>query len=475
MPITVKSYFKAKEFCLNIVKNFPQNLNLITAVIDDDKEVALSLKYILNSLGQHHVTVFNSAEEFLSFENIAQFNLIYTDLIMPGVDGFGLIERLKNKGLETPIVVVSAFSAVENTVRAIKLGAFDFVLKPFDVDIIANSIFKLLKNQEINKKLQGLAYNNDNIETDPFLSKIIGHSTSTKKLIEMIQMVRDIDAPVLIEGETGTSKELIAQAIHADKGAFVPVNVSAVNNELIESELFGHLRGSFTGAITNRIGLFEQANGGTLFFDEINSMSAQMQAKVLRSLQERKVRPVGASQEKEIDFRLISATNTSLYNSISSGLFRLDLFHRLNVIHLKIDPLRERIEDISSLAHSFLEKFCNKHHCELLTFSDTALNGLERYSWPGNVRELENVIERLVIFSDKNAVITDFDLSKVLGQDTQGFEQSGEQFKAPLDLTLKDLEHQYAMSVLAAKSGNKSEAAKSLNIDFKTLTKKINV
>ena len=449
--------------------------SLVTAVIEDDYDVALSLQYILNSLGMNDVTIFNSASEFLKLDSFERYELIYTDLIMDGLDGFDLIENLVSKGVEVPIVVVSAFSAVENTVKAIKLGAFDFISKPFDVDIIANSIDKVSKNSEINRKLETSTYNKSSIENDPYLSKIIGQSPATIKLIETIQMIRDIDAPVLIEGETGTGKELIAQAIHAGNGSFVPVNVSAVNNELIESELFGHLKGSFTGAITNRTGIFEQANGGTLFFDEINSMSNQMQSKVLRSLQEKRVRPVGSSQEKEIDFRLVSATNTSLYNSISDGSFRLDLFHRLNVIYLKIPPLRERAEDISMLANSFLAKFCAKHQCELLQINESALKILEKQPWPGNIRELENVIERLVIFRSDGNVISEFDLNKILTLDMNDFAHSSdEKFQVPLDLTLRELEHEYAMSVLVAKSGNKSETAKSLNIDFKTLSKKIN-
>jgi len=448
--------------------------NLTIAIIEDDYDVALSLKYILNSLGMGEVGIFNSAVDFLKLDDFEGFDLIYTDLIMDEVDGFDLIENLVNKGITIPIVVVSAFSAVENTVKAIKLGAFDFISKPFDVEIIANSIDKVLKNTELSRKLETTNYNQSRVDSDPYLSKIIGNSHATIKIIETIHMIRDIDAPVLIEGETGTGKELIAQAIHAGHGPFVPVNVSAVNNELIESELFGHLKGSFTGAVTHRTGIFEQANGGTLFFDEINSMSSQMQSKVLRSLQEKKVRPVGASQEKEISFRLVSATNTSLYNSISDGDFRLDLFHRLNVIHLKIPPLRERPEDISMLANSFLERFCNKHQCELLQFNESALNILAKQPWPGNIRELENVIERLVIFRNDSLVINENDLNKILTRDlTDIGNQNGEKFQAPLDLTLRELEHEYAMSVLLAKSGNKSETAKSLNIDFKTLAKKI--
>lgn len=458
---------------MNVTKSLPKEINLFTAIIDDDKDVALSLEYILNSVGLNKTAIFNSASEFLASDLIKEFNLIYTDLIMDNINGFDLIENLKGKGLETPIVVVSAFSAVENTVKAIKLGAFDFISKPFNVDIISDSIYKVLKNQEIKLKLK----ENDDTETenlnDPFLSKFIGASPATKNLIKTIRMIRDIDAPVLIEGETGTGKELIAQAIHAGNGPFVPVNVSAVNNELLESELFGHLRGSFTGATTNRVGLFELANGGTLFFDEINSMSSQMQAKILRALQEKKIRPVGSSHEKDIDFRLISASNASLYNSISSGEFRLDLFHRLNVVHLKIPPLRERTEDIPILAESFLAKFCNKHQTESGGFSDSAITMLESYAWPGNVRELENVVERLVIFCKKNTIITDYDLSNVLINDIPNSEHTGERFEAPLNLTLRELEHQYAMSVLTAKQGNKSEAAKSLSIDFKTLVKKI--
>jgi len=319
------------------------------------------------------------------------------DIQMPNMNGFEVLGWIKEKGIDVTVIMISAFSSLENAVKATKLGAFDFIEKPIDRDKLLISVRNAVNHAGLkkeNKKLKQV------IGSD---SKIIGESSKIKNILETIERVAVTDARVMITGENGTGKELVARAIHSKSkrasNELVEVNCAAIPNELIESELFGHEKGSFTGASNQRIGKFEKANGGTLFLDEIGDMSLQAQAKVLRAIEEGRIERVGGNNKIEVNVRIISATNKNLQDEISEGNFREDLYHRLNVIPLHVPPLRERNEDIPLLIHHFIDDICVKNGFAKKKLDEKGLELLKKQSWTGNVRELRNFIERVLIMS----------------------------------------------------------------------------
>jgi len=370
-------------------------------IIDDEKEICESMKMILD-YESYNAYFSTSAIQGLKILEENHPNCLLLDIQMPEMSGFEVLKKVKELSPSISVIIISAHGSVENAVKATRLGAFDFIEKPIDRDKLLISVrnaieqTKLLtENIEIKKSLEGSG-------------DILGQSKSIKSILELIEKVAPLDTRVLITGENGTGKELVARAIHKrsqrkDK-PFVEVNCAAIPNELIESELFGHEKGSFTGAVNQRIGRFELANKGSIFLDEVGDMSPQAQAKVLRAIEDGKIERVGGGKKIDVDVRIISATNKELPEEIEKEKFREDLYHRLNVIPILVPPLRERKEDIPILVDAFATEIINRHKKPPVKFLDDSLKLLQEMNWSGNVRELKNIVERIIIIIDKREI-----------------------------------------------------------------------
>jgi len=370
-------------------------------IIDDEREICESIKMILE-YEDYYVDYSTSASQGLEMISAGTFAALLLDIQMPEMSGFEVIKRVKEKNQDISVIIISAHGSLENAIKATKLGAFDFIEKPIDREKLLISTrnaveqYKLLtENKEIKKTLIGEG-------------KILGKSRAMHNILEIVDKVAPLDTRILITGENGTGKELIARAIHSrslrkDK-PFVEVNCAAIPNELIESELFGHEKGSFTGAMQQRIGKFEVAHRGTIFLDEIGDMSHQAQAKVLRVIEDCKIERVGGNKKIEVDVRILAATNKNLREEIEKGNFREDLFHRLNVIPLEIPPLRERTEDIPQLVEHFAAEITSRHKKAPVKFSVDAMQYMQTLQFTGNVRELRNIVERIIILVDKRDI-----------------------------------------------------------------------
>ena len=370
-------------------------------IIDDEKEICESIQMILEYEG-YNVDYSVKASEGLDKLEAIPFSALLLDIQMPEMNGFEVLKRIKENNNKVSVIIISAHGSVENAIKATRLGAFDFIEKPIDRDKLLISIRNaveqsnlLLENEEIKKNYVGDG-------------KILGNSRAINQILGLIDKVAPLDTRVLISGENGTGKELVARAIHSKSNRkdkpFIEVNCAAIPNELIESELFGHEKGSFTGAVQQRIGKFELANKGIIFLDEVGDMSPQAQAKVLRAIEDSKIERVGGNKKIDIDVRIISATNKNLKEEIEKGNFREDLFHRLNVIPINIPPLKERHEDIPILVENFTADITAKHKKPPVKFDNEALKFLQSQKWSGNVRELRNFIERVIIIIDKKEI-----------------------------------------------------------------------
>src|SRR5688500_3028816 len=396
----------------------------------------------------------------------ATFDLCLTDMRLPDGDGLDIVEWIQTHKPQTPVAVITAHGNVETAVRALKLGAFDFISKPLDVAALRKRIGATLKLGESLENTQQLPQ-----------VKLLGHSRTMEHLRELIERVARSQAPVHIYGESGTGKELVAHLIH-DAGArrdgpFVPVNCGAIPSELMESELFGHKKGSFTGAIADKEGLIQSAEGGTLFLDEIADLPLHMQVKLLRVIQEKTVRPVGESKEMPIDVRILSATHKNLAALVAEGKFREDLFYRVNVIEIRVPALRERLEDIPELVDAMLSKLSKQMGMRSLQISDGALQSLAQYQFPGNVRELENVLERAATLST-NGIIEATDLQlrpKVAAAEVPiaSAVPRGEN----LGDALEDIERDAIVRALEQTRYNKTKAAQLLGMTFRSLRYRI--
>ena len=363
-------------------------------VVDDEAGIRESLSSILEDEG-YHVEAVGSAEEALNRAAAGDFEVVLLDVWLPGMDGLEALSRLQAAPRPPAVIMISGHGTSETAVRATKLGAFDFIEKPLSLE----KIIVLVRNAIQQRRLQD---ENQLLRSElGYRYQVIGNSVPMKALRQQIGVTAPTNGRVLIYGESGTGKELVARALHAaslrSKGPFVEVNCAAIPEELIESELFGHIKGSFTGATEDKIGKFQKADGGTLFLDEIGDMSLRTQSKVLRVLEEQRFERVGSNETLSVDVRVIAATNKHLEQEIARGAFREDLFYRLNVIPFYVPPLRDRKEDIPTLAKYFLAEFSSEYSKKTRELSDSAMEILIRYPWPGNVRELRNLVERLVI------------------------------------------------------------------------------
>ncbi|MCU0332764.1 MAG: sigma-54 dependent transcriptional regulator [Ignavibacteriaceae bacterium] len=370
-------------------------------IIDDEKEICESIKMILEYEG-YFVDYSTSATKGLTIIEEKQISCLLLDIQMPEMSGFEVLKKIKETTPSLSVIIISAHGSVENAIKATRLGAFDFIEKPIDRDKLLISVRNAVEQVKL------LTENIEIKKTLGVEGEILGSSKGMKNILELIDKVAPLDTRVLITGENGTGKELVARAIHRksqrkDK-PFIEVNCAAIPNELIESELFGHEKGSFTGAVSQRIGRFELANKGTIFLDEVGDMSPQAQAKVLRAIEDGKIERVGGGKKIDVDVRIISATNKELLEEIGKDNFREDLYHRLNVIPINIPPLRDRKDDIPILVEAFSKEIINRHKKPPVKFLEDAIKLLQEMSWSGNVRELKNIIERIIIIIDKREI-----------------------------------------------------------------------
>ena len=440
--------------------------------VDDEQETCDLLKMSLEREG-YVVTTSTSAEQALELVGSVDFDLVITDLSMPEMGGLELCERVLGTRPNVPVIVITGQGSLDSAVGAMRVGAYDFITKPVDPKLLAVAAQRACRHKGLADEVKRLRTEVD--IDDASIPTVIGSSSTMRRVFTLVQRVADSDAGVLIHGETGTGKELVAKAIHDQgrrkDGPFVAINCAAVPASLIESELFGHERGAFTDAKVQRTGLFLQADGGTLFLDEIGELPIEMQPKLLRALQEKKVRPVGSNREIPFDARLIAATNRVLEDEVYEKRFREDLFYRINVVKIDVPPLRERGGDVLHLARHFLAIYSERHGKPAMDLSPAAAEKLISYSWPGNVRELENCLDGAVALARTSHVDLDDLPEKVKSFRPERFVVSANQ---PEEIvTIDELERRYILRVLSLVGGNKSRAAQVLGFDRRTLYRKL--
>jgi DNA-binding NtrC family response regulator len=432
--------------------------------VDDDPVTIDLLKEVLSKEG-YEVSTALSGEEAIAQGMDHLFDIIITDVRMGEKDGMEVLRFFKKNAPETTVILITAFGSIETAIEAIREGAYDYISKPFKLDEIKFTIQRALEQRRL---IQENKYYRQELLDKYQFKNVIGRTSQMFQVYKTIAKVADTKSTVLLCGERGTGKELIARSIHYNSQRstrpFIPVDCASLVETLIESELFGHVRGAFTGASSAKRGLFEEADQGTLFLDEVGNLGLSMQSKLLRFLQEYEIKRVGGTESIKVDVRVIAATNQPLEPLVKSGKFREDLFDRLNVVTITLPPLRERKEDIPLLANHFLQKFSEENHKNISHISPEALGILTQYSWPGNVRELEHTIERAVIFSIHPIILPE-DLP------TKMFEEiKGPEILIPeKQLSLKELEKRYILKVLQETGGNKKKASEILGIDRATL------
>ncbi len=443
-------------------------------VVDDESSVLRALDRFFAEQG-YEVTVSDNFISGMKILDQGHIDLALIDQRLGDYDGIDLIHHIQKSNLKTAAIIMTGFGSIESAVKAIKAGAFHYTTKPFELADLANLVQKALEHQQAREENLLLK---KQLNSKYGFENIIGISDSMKEIFDLVAKVADTDSTILILGESGTGKELIANAIHQQSRRhdrpLVTVNCAAIPEDLLESELFGHVKGAFTGAIASRSGRFEMADGGTVFLDEIGDMSLKLQVKLLRVLQERRFEPVGSGRSVEVDVRIIAATNKNLEDAVRDKVFREDLYYRLNVIPIKISPLRERQADIPPLVQYFLEKYSEENGKPPPQLDPSAMQALAEYPWPGNVRELENVIERLVILKP-DQVITAQDLPEKLYSPTGNIMTSiqipdhGISFKN----VVSDFENELILKALEKTAWNKNKAATLLKINRTTLVEKI--
>lgn len=436
-------------------------------LVDDDRDVREVLRDTLSFAGFTVDTAQDGVEAMGKIRG-TRFDLVLTDLMMPRMDGVELLKQVKQSQPDINVIIMTGYGSIETAVEAMKHGAEDFITKPANTGELLVRISRSLKVKALKEENVLLR---QQVKQKHSFCDIIGKSEKMQAVYRLIEKVSQSKSTVTIYGSSGTGKELVARAIHFNsprrKKPFLAFNCSAIPDTLIESELFGHVKGSFTGAYHNKIGLFEEANGGTFFVDEIGSTSMALQAKLLRVLQEKEIRRVGSNETIKIDIRLIAATNEDLEQRVRRGGFREDLFYRLHVIPIFLPDLKDRGEDVRLLAEHFLRAFAAQEHREIKGFSREAIKLLTEYEWPGNVRELENAVERAIVISQGN-LITKEDLPSKLLNGRQNLVK-----RAFHDLTtLEELKNQYTQMVLEKTKGNKKMAAEILGVNPRTLYRK---
>jgi DNA-binding NtrC family response regulator len=451
-------------------------------VIDDEESIRDLLKDFLVAKG-FQVAVASDGESGLQLLKEDAFDIILLDLMMPGMSGLDVLRERSARKIDIPLIVITAHATVQAAVEAVKLGAFEYITKPFNLEELYLVIKKALdvsilkeENSSLKKELEKKSSYNKRA-----LDQIIGKSAPIQNVIQFIEKIADTDSTVLVTGESGTGKELVAKSIHShssrSKKPFVPLNCAAIPKEILESELFGHEKGAFTGAVSTRIGRFELANYGTLFLDEIGELAPPLQVKLLRVLQEREFERVGGIKTLRVDVRIIAATNRNLEKAVEEGMFREDLYYRLNVIPLRLPPLRKMREDIPLMVEHFITHMSRRKGKEAPTISGEAMQSLMSYKWPGNVRELENLVERMLILKEGEVVSPDdlperlFDKRQVqrVANAVQVLSRDG----IDLNMMLDEIENNMIVQALELSKGVKSKAAGLLGLNRTTLIEKM--
>jgi len=437
-------------------------------VIDDEESIRDSMSLVLRKEGYRVETAASGAEGMKLFGAEA-FQVAFVDLKLPGTTGLDVLNRIKEADPETPVIIITGYASIESAVEAMKRGAFDYMTKPFTPEEVRVVTRKALETRRI--VFENMSLRRE-LEAKAEFELVIGKSRAITQVLDVVRRVSPTESTILITGESGTGKEIIAREIHRHSlrrnASFVVVDCGALVETLFESELFGHVKGSFTGAYETKHGRFEVADDGTIFFDEISNIGVNIQAKLLRAIQEREINRIGSSKAIKVDVRILAATNEDLADAVREGKFREDLFYRLSVVPIHLPPLRERKEDIPLLVDHFLQKYNKRTKKNIAGVSSRALKALKEYDWPGNIRELENTIERAVVLSRSDGIEME-DLmyhgisagATVLGSLSGKFE------------TLESMEKEYIQAVLRVQQGNRTRAAEVLGIDRKTLWAKI--
>ena len=434
-------------------------------VVDDEP----GMRNFLSKALKPHCALVETADSAESAEALRRryhFDLMILDIRLPGRSGVEWLDELRAQDVRSDVIVMTAYADLETAVQALRAGAADFLLKPFRLEQIISAVNSCLERRRMARENFLLRRQTPKTALD----SIVGGTQAIGDVIDVIQRVAPTNATVLVEGETGTGKELVARSIHElsnRQGPFVPVNCGSISPDLLESELFGHVRGAFTSAHSSREGLFSFAHGGTLFLDEISEMSLSMQAKLLRALENKSIRPVGADSEVPVNVRVIAATNRRLSAEVEAGRFREDLFFRLNVLAITVPPLRERAEDIAELARHFSQELSDELRVPPVPLSHEDVMKLRGYEWPGNVRELRNVIERSLLLGKLPG---EFFSS---GGETRDGGKASSGVTLPLEWSMAEVEKHHMLGVLKGMNGNKSKAAKSLGVSRKTLERKL--
>ncbi len=443
-------------------------------IVDDERSMRELLEYMLSREG-YTISLAENGRKAVDMVTANNYDLILCDIRLGDITGLEVLRAAKQKSPGTVVIMISAYATTETAVEAMNDGAFDYVPKPFDNDELKQTIANALERKTLDAERQIIE---DELKNTVHFDMIVGNSPRMQHIYQMVRQVAKTRTNVLITGESGTGKELIAKAIHnqsdrADK-PFVPINCGGIPETLVESEFFGHKKGSFTGATQDTKGLLEAAHGGTIFLDEVGELSIPMQVKLLRAVQERVFRAVGGTQDVTVDIRIISATNKRLEDEVIAGNFREDLFYRLNVIEIKVPPLRERKSDIKILAQHFIEKFSREMSKEVSKLSSYAIDLLKKYNFPGNVRELENLIERSVALSSTNILLPDslaMSIHKrrwIEGVQNKRYDLDEVANGVSLDNILAEIERSYITKALECTNGNKNKAADLLGITFRS-------
>ncbi|MBD0305698.1 MAG: sigma-54-dependent Fis family transcriptional regulator [Nitrospiraceae bacterium] len=439
-------------------------------VVDDESDMRALLKDILVEEG-YAVTLAPGGPEALKYMSEHNYSVVLTDLRMKEMQGIELLVEIKRAYADTNVILMTAFGSVETAIEAMKQGAYDYLTKPIKTDELIRVMERAVREVTLRREVKRLRHE---IHKEYSFHQILGKSKPMREVFDLIRRVSDSLANVLITGESGTGKELVAKAIHYNSerrdAPFIPVNCAAIPETLLESELFGHVKGAFTDAKADKRGIFEEAQKGTLFLDEISELPSTLQAKLLRAIQEREIRRVGSTRLVPIHVRIIAATNLNLLQEIRDKRFREDLYYRLNVIEIRLPPLRERREDIPLLVEAFFRKCLQTAHKTLQGISESALILLMDYQWPGNVRELENAVERAVILARGDKIVPE-DLPpsiRGLRSEKRDLDEAADRM-----LLLQNVEEEYILKILEKTGGNKYQAAQILGIDRKTLYRKL--
>jgi DNA-binding NtrC family response regulator len=440
-------------------------------VVDDEAGARESLEVILED--DYQVMSVGSGQEALEILRKNPVNLVLLDVNMPDMNGLTVLRKIKEQDEEIDVVMVSAINQARKAVDAIKLGAYDYISKPYEPEEILSTVDRVISKQRLYKELDFLRRE---VEEARGFDQIVSQDKRMQEIFQLIKKVALTSTNILITGESGTGKELIARSIHRQgnrkNGPFVAINCAAIPSELMESEMFGHEKGAFTGAHTRTIGKFEYANGGTLFLDEVSVLRSDLQAKLLRVLQEREIERIGSNKPIKVDIQVISATNTNLEDAVLYGKFRQDLYFRLNVVPISIPPLRERREDIPILIKHFLNKFNTAFNKKIPGLREKAIDALTKYHWPGNIRELENLIERIVVLFPSNEWIDLKDIPLEILMDSGQSLMDFKPERMGLIRIRETIEKRIILNVLEATKWNQTEAAKILKVNRNTLIQK---